>query len=464
MSIAFVCACGKSLRAKDDFAGKKTKCPHCGAIQTIPAQAPPPDPNPESAPPADDEIVGYLFEGAPTPSHGETAPESEDRFAAGSRTASSAFVPSLANRESQSSRPIVKPKAKADGAGGSILEYSYLLLVFALIPLMFSLLGKESKTVTDRLEATLEHATPEQANRIEAALAKGDGLTKEELFAVLPEGKLEGAHLSHDSVLHWVYAVIAAVGFLLLVLLMFSVERSNPLHLLGIGLFTGTIGIIFLFIVQFCSQIRLGAIRGRGVFMVIMLILALIGWSYRSALDADSNFFLSAVGFTFGVGFCEELTKAIPVLFYFKRDAAMGWRGACLWGLASGIGFGVSEGIMYSADSYNGITGVDLYVVRFVSCVALHAMWSAAGAIAIARTVDAYEAVGDWSAFGLYLLRVLAVPMVLHGFYDTLLKKDMDVWALVTAIASFAWFAIQIERARGAMPGPGEWRKNRRFA
>ena len=63
-----------------------------------------------------------------------------------------------------------------------------------------------------------------------------------------------------------------------------------------------------------------------------------------------------------------------------------------------------------------------------------------------------------------YALRVLAVPMVLHGFYDTLLKKDMNVWALVVAFASFAWFAAQIERARGAMPEAGAGRKVRRFA
>jgi len=245
---------------------------------------------------------------------------------------------------------------------------------------------------------------------------------------------------------------------------MFSVERAKPLHLLGIGLFTGTVGIVFLFAVQFCSQIRLTSIRGRGVFALILLILALIGLSYRSALDEDSNFFLSAVGYTFGVGLCEELTKAIPLLFYYKRDALMGWRGACLWGLASGIGFGVSEGIMYSADSYNGISGAGIYVVRFVSCVALHAMWAGAVAIAIERTRDAYEAVEDWMGFGLYILRVLAVPMFLHGFYDTLLKKDMNAWALVVALASFGWFAFQIERARGQAPESGIETRRRGYA
>jgi hypothetical protein len=70
---------------------------------------------------------------------------------------------------------------------------------------------------------------------------------------------------------------------------------------------------------------------------------------------------------------------------------------------------------MYSGDTYNGMAGIDSYVVRFVSCVALHAMWAGAVGISIARTVGDYEGVEDAMGFSLYMLRILAVPMVLHG-------------------------------------------------
>ncbi len=284
-------------------------------------------------------------------------------------------------------------------------------------------------------------------------------MSLDDLLRVMPEGKLLGAHLPRDSAMHWIYAAVTAAAFLILTLAFFSVERANPLHLLGIGLFTGTVGIVFLMAVQFCSQFRFGRFHGRGWIALIMLILMFIGWSYHSALDPDSNLVLSAFGFTFGVGLCEELTKAIPLFFYFKRDAAMGWRGACLWGLASGVGFGVSEGIMYSGDHYNGISGGDIYIVRFVSCVALHAMWAASVGIAIARNLEDYENVADQGQFALFMMRMLAVPMVLHGLYDTLLKKDMNVWALAVAVISFGWLAMQIEMARSAQPGAGAHRK-----
>ncbi len=457
MAISFVCVCGKSLNAKDELAGKKTKCPGCGVILTIPA--------PEPAPVDDDAIASFLLqpENKPPPPHSGVARSASlkpDSSAPVFRSAPAAGAPRTSEKSAAYQAAI--GGRNAEPATGSLREYSYWLLLFALIPLGFSLLSTEEQDIAERLAKTLEKAAPEQTERIEAALSNGE-LT-DEFFAVLPEGKLFGAHLPHATVVHWVYAAVAVTGFLLLILLMFSVERTNPLHLLGIGLFTGTVGIIFLFLVQFCSQIDIRSIRARGWFGVILLILALIGLSYHSALNPDTNLVLSAIGFTFGVGLCEELTKAIPLLFYYKRFASMGWRGACLWGLASGIGFGVSEGIMYSADSYNGIAGPGIYVVRFVSCVALHAMWAGSVGIVIARTVDSYESVQDGVGFGLYALRVLAVPMALHGFYDTLLKKDMNVWALLVALASFGWFALQIERARGDMPEAGLGAKRRRAA
>ncbi|MCE9584740.1 MAG: hypothetical protein K8T20_19795, partial [Planctomycetes bacterium] len=38
------------------------------------------------------------------------------------------------------------------------------------------------------------------------------------------------------------------------------------------------------------------------------------------------------------------------------------------------------------------------------------------------------------------VLKLLSVSMVLHGLYDTLLKRDMEFPALLVAAASFGWF------------------------
>src|SRR4051794_39394154 len=42
MPIEVSCSCGKRLRARDDLAGKRAKCPGCGQMLTISAPPPPP--------------------------------------------------------------------------------------------------------------------------------------------------------------------------------------------------------------------------------------------------------------------------------------------------------------------------------------------------------------------------------------------------------------------------------------
>ena len=478
--ITFACDCGKELRARDDLAGKKTRCPQCSAVLRVPAaevvtaagdpdldldDSTPyglmqPDPNEarlRSTAPVD-ESAAEAMDQPPAPSTYHSSPrEPATRFrpATGRPTAAKPIA----------TKPIrAVPLVRGGGGEPSLLEYTYLLLVFALIPLAVSLLGKSDKhDIQQRFAETIENAPPEEQQRI-AGVLNGDSVSLEDAINAMPGSKLHGAHLARTTSVHWLYAALAAALYLSLLALCFSVERANLGHLFGIGAFTATVGIAFLLFVQLCANFRLGGIRGRGAALVIFLILFFIGWSYASANDPESNFLISAFGFTFGVGFCEEFTKAIPLFIAFRRHCDFGWRTACLWGLASGIGFGVSEGIMYSSQHYNGIAGIDIYLVRFVSCVALHAMWSASVGIAIARNVEHLEGIEDVAGYGLFAFRVMAVPMVLHGFYDTLLKKDMNAYALLVALLSFAWLAWHVELARGANPAAGRLKVAKKWA
>ena len=44
MSVTFACpGCGKSIKVRDELAGKKGKCPGCGAILTVPEDEAPQD-------------------------------------------------------------------------------------------------------------------------------------------------------------------------------------------------------------------------------------------------------------------------------------------------------------------------------------------------------------------------------------------------------------------------------------
>lgn len=77
-----------------------------------------------------------------------------------------------------------------------------------------------------------------------------------------------------------------------------------------------------------------------------------------------------------------------PATLKARGSGYASWRSAVFWGRVSGVGFGVSEGVNYCGycgycgghcgGHYNGVLGGRVYRVRFVSCVALHAIRTAA--------------------------------------------------------------------------------------
>jgi len=438
MAISFQCNCGRKLKVRDELAGRSARCPACAAVLKIPA------PQVETT---DESDEGYALAEDPLPA----------------RSSAKAVSPVAPLPSSSPSEVRVSPSRERqevdsypEGAGkSSVREYLYLLLVLALIPLVISVLAPDRRKIQDRIAATLEGAGTETLERVKA-LETHQNADLNDLLEVLPEGKLDAtAHLPRATSVHWLYGALAAAAFWMLTLLMFPRERRTPHHLLMVGLFTGTVGIVLLLGFQFAASAAQGVwLRGRSVILILFYIVKFIGWSYASANNPDSNLLLSFLGFTCGVGLCEELCKALPLLGYYRRDATMGWRGAALWGLASGAGFGVAEGIMYSSRYYNGISPLDMYIVRFVSCVALHAIWTASVGITLWRRQDTVQGDLDWSTYSLAILQILAIPMILHGLYDTLLKSDLDLWALAVGAASFAWFAYQVEMARASDPEP----------
>ena len=329
-----------------------------------------------------------------------------------------------------------------------------------MIPLAVSVFGPDEspEELARRLLKALKgedaaaQADDSTSEDVEAELERllGDA-SLDDVLERLPGHKLEGAFLSRNSSLHWLFALVSVGAYMAFFVGLASDRSARGWHLLGVGAFVGTFGIVLLLIVQVLAMI--GPVGGSGIVAIVITLLSLIGLSYRAALDPDIGFVGSFLGFTFGVGLCEEMVKALPLFILYRIGTQQSWRGAFLWGLAAGAGFGVSEGIMYSADYYNGITGPGIYLVRFVSCVALHAVWSGSIGIAINQWQHLLRPDHeDWWVncllYWLGVLRMIAVPMVLHGLYDTLLKKELELLALVVAAASFGYLAWMISRLR----------------
>jgi RsiW-degrading membrane proteinase PrsW (M82 family) len=188
--------------------------------------------------------------------------------------------------------------------------------------------------------------------------------------------------------------------------------------------------------------------------VVLLAVQGVVAPTYHDVLDDDGDFLVSLCGYVLGVGLFEEAAKALPLLWRLRHYGPPRWRAACLWGLASGAGFGVAEGVFYSERVYNGLATGDAYLVRFASCVALHAVWSASVALGMSRHPAPLVGATDAAVYAAGLLRVLAVPAALHGLYDVLLQYHSDAAALGVAVVSFGWLAWQIEGTRRACAAP----------
>ncbi len=299
-----------------------------------------------------------------------------------------------------------------------------------------------------RLRRTLE-SDPELAEQFE----QDENADLDEILMSLPGRKIEGAYLPRDSQDHWTYGLVAAVAFFAAVLLLFGPGKADFMHGLWVALFTATAGVGMLIGLQFVAFLTQGFwLIGRGPLVIIFYIIKFIGFSYRAALDPEYGFLLSFLGFTCGVAFCEELTKVLPVLYYMRSGGKLDWRGARYWGLASGVGFGVAEGLMYCSQFYNGLATADTYLVRFTSCVALHAVWTGASSLVVWGLRRPLASEWDWGYLASIVLRVLMIPTVLHGLYNTFLKIELPGLALLVAVASFAWLIGLTEMMRASDP------------
>jgi RsiW-degrading membrane proteinase PrsW (M82 family) len=442
MPISITChGCGKRLKAKDGLAGKTVGCPSCGTKLVIDSP---------------DDIAAALLREDAEPQTDEPEPSATSEEEAPEREAEPprrTAPPSIRRKPARAADMTTLPPLTTNDPP-LWLRHLHWLLILSLIPLAFSLLHKsDDQSVVERLVETIDEAPEDSQARVKKALLdleEGNG-TLENVFAALPGHKLEGAWLARDSRVHWLLTAAAALLFFLFLLALTLEGSAKALHLLLFGVFTATVGLLFLFGVQALAEWSQNfIILPTSIVGLVFYIFWLIGFSYRAANDPSSNFFLSLIGFTFGVGLCEEICKALPVIFLYRRPNNQSWRGAYMWGLASGAGFGLAEAVLYAGGFYNGISGAGIYFVRNISCVALHALWTGSAAITIHQRQHWFQEEMRWYDWIVRAIAVVAVPMVLHGFYDTLLKKDLNAPALAVAVASFVWLAFQISRLRGA--------------
>jgi RsiW-degrading membrane proteinase PrsW (M82 family) len=244
----------------------------------------------------------------------------------------------------------------------------YLLFGLALAPLVFMMFLDEND-IKVRRESTYQNH-PEVVDKFVSLLktAHDKPFSEKDILRVLPDQRIEGALLSCDSFAHWGYGLLSAAFFAGMLWTLFPRGNADPGRTALVALGTATFGIVFLLALQGIANATDGyMLTGGSIIVLIFYLLKFISFSYHAALDSNNGFLVSFFGYTFGVGLCEEFCKAYPLVFRLGFKPPLDCRGACFWGLASGVGFGVAEGIMYSSIHYNGVSTATIYLVRFTA-------------------------------------------------------------------------------------------------
>jgi RsiW-degrading membrane proteinase PrsW (M82 family) len=261
----------------------------------------------------------------------------------------------------------------------------------------------------------------------------------------------ESPFLAADSQLPWLFAVISAALFAAAAIFLLDGKRVGLLVLVATTAFTATIGIVLLLAVQrIANQSSHEDWSGSASWMLLHFLLNGIAYSYRASGQSDGNFWVQLIGYIFGVGFCEETTKLLPVLYRMWKRVSVSAVEVRVIGFMSGVGFGVAEGVLYSQRQYNGVSTSTVYIIRFVSVVAMHGFSTAvaAGLLFRRRFQDELD-VGEsgWKLLAKFTW-IIFPAMLLHALYDIYCDRGMFDAALCCELILLAILAFQIDRGR----------------
>lgn len=135
-------------------------------------------------------------------------------------------------------------------------------------------------------------------------------------------------------------------------------------------------------------------------------------------IENDSNLINRLIGYIFGVGLFEEFVKLFPVyLILRKSKEPLKPQTVVFYGLISGIGFGVFEGVIYQIGFNSKLDYQESFfmnVARLTSLPFLHSVWSG-----ISSYFLAFSFLYPKNRQAMWLLAVV-IPSLIHGLYNTL--------------------------------------------
>jgi RsiW-degrading membrane proteinase PrsW (M82 family) len=287
--------------------------------------------------------------------------------------------------------------------------------------------------------------------------------TTEELRALVPHLLMP---LSELKDFRWVenrkLCFIAGIGLLPLIILALFADRGDIRSAYwAVAFYFSALWAMFFYYVFPAPEIKLSncliCFFGTGAISISILLLAYRIAPLGSLAEmADSRSLASRLpGMVFGVGVPEELCKALVLFFLVRGGAAMPPHVMLFYGLMSGLGFGIYEGVDYQMGrNWKFSRGIGEYyllnVIRLTTLPFLHAIWTG-----IAGYFIGFAYTYPQRKRGL-LIVAIGVPALLHGLYNTFSSSFIGLLlALLSVLALNLYLAktVEFDKALGGKAG-----------
>lgn len=439
--IKFSCpGCGQHISAGPEAAGVRTACPNCGGEIVVPgtsepgdapaADSPPEPPTPTATPPIGgstppvDNPERDVIEPPPQTStvpevQSDAAPDSDDKRTAPTAPLKEDAEQGISGKEvaHQAARYAKQKVGRLKEKLGSADEPNTIVGKWKAISAI--LFPPTSTSEGGQAPRSAPYSLKRAIPLFICCLAFGWVLKWLAPLRVYPDEMGLGS-LCAVALLAIPAVMIAVLGFRHLL----DYPRLDWPKLIGALLFTMTIGIFILLTyhkLAAASQVFDNRYYGRAT--PIVLGTKLIGWSRQ--FIHEGNLFQKLFASTIHTGFCEEVTKLLPLFLVAflnrKKPELPRVRMFLLIGFFSGLGFGIGEALYYyapwSGDRFKAM--VETNVTRWYACVPLHAIYTVVDAALLWLMLPTFKKTRTGlAAFGVLLAAALAIAL-LHGTYNT---------------------------------------------
>jgi RsiW-degrading membrane proteinase PrsW (M82 family) len=255
------------------------------------------------------------------------------------------------------------------------------------------------------------------------------------LNLILPNDSFSFRNFKNDNKL----LLISIIG--LAPVLLIKLTSSSVFTFYAIALYFSSIWGLFYFELFKTNQVKIK--KALSIFFIVQLSIFVLVFlldinrfnPFYKLLDSNS-ILNRIVGFVFGVGVFEELIKILPVYFFIKyvKEPQIP-QTVVFYGLISGIGFGVFEGVVYQIN-VNSQLGYNesffMNIARLTSLPFLHSVWTGISAYFLS-----FSFINPTKRYALWFLAIL-IPAIIHGLYDVF------TWSLIGLFIAYLGVALLV--------------------